>query len=115
MHKLTSKPITIDCFESDDYEDIEVEGGITTGDFFMQTIGYCEELRQKYLETKDVRYWKELVRLLPESWLQTRTWTGNYETLRSMYHQRKNHKLTEWHTFCSWIESLPYAKELICI
>ena len=72
-----------------------------------------EQLRQMYLNTKDVRYWKELVRWLPESWLQTRTWTANYEVLRNIYFQRRGHKLSEWHTFCEWIESLPYAKELI--
>lgn len=56
---------------------------------------------------------KELIRLLPESWLQTRTVTMNYENLLSMYYQRKNHKLTEWHKFCEWISELPNAKELI--
>lgn len=114
MHKLTSNPITIDCFETDDCEDIEVYDGATTGEFFTQVIDHCEQLRQKFLETGDKRYWKELIRLLPESWLQTRTWTANYETLQAIYHQRKCHRLTEWHTFCSWIETLPYAKELIC-
>lgn len=64
-------------------------------------------------ETKDKRYWKELIRLLPESWLQTRTVTMSYKNLLNMYHQRKNHKLSEWHKFCEWIETLPYAKELI--
>jgi hypothetical protein len=72
-----------------------------------------EDLRQKYNETKDKRYWKELIRWLPESWLQTRTITMNYENLRNMYHQREHHKLTEWHSFCHWVEGLPYAKELI--
>ena len=115
MHKLTSKPITLDCFEIDDLNDENLEIGNYNCLKFMynQIIDDCESLRQKYLETKDVRYWKELVRWLPEGWLQTRTWTGNYETLRSMYHQRKNHKLTEWHQFCDFIETLPYAKELI--
>ena len=62
----------------------------------------------------DKRYWKELIRWLPSSWLQTRTWTSNYETIRNMYHQRKNHKLTEWKDdFCSWVETLPYAAEFL--
>ena len=50
---------------------------------------------------------------LPSSYNQMRTCTMNYETLVNIYHARKNHKLTEWHTFCDWIASLPYAKELI--
>lgn len=107
MHKLTSKPITLNCFEIDDWN--KEFDQMIPDDFIPQ----LEILRKKYIETKDVRYWKELVRWLPSGWLQTRTWTGNYETLRSMYHQRKNHKLTEWHQFCDFIETLPYAKEFI--
>ncbi len=122
MHKLTSKPITLDSFELDDYQNIpypkdKQEEGIKSycdDDFIeMCLVPYLEYLRQQYLETKDVKYWKELVRWMPNGYLQMRTWTGNYETLRAMYHQRKNHKLTEWHYFCDVIETLPYAKELI--
>ena len=77
-------------------------------------IDWLESLRQAYLKTKDRRYWKELVRWLPESWLQTRTVTLNYENVRNMYFQRRHHKLTEWsEQFVAWVESLPYAKELI--
>ena len=124
MHKLASTPITLDCFETDDYdpnlscaEDPEREmddlNNIST--FTEDLIMVLENLRQKYLATKDMRYWKELVRWLPESWLQTRTVTMDYENLRSMYFQRKGHKLTEWRdAFIQWVESLPYAKELIC-
>jgi len=122
MHKLSSYPIDIDNFEIEDFNpdlvfwtndngdspvDYEIRDHIEDHMFFL------EKLRQKYLETKDKRYWKELVRWLPEGWLQKRTITLNYETLRSMWGQRHNHKLTEWHTFCKWIESLPYSSELI--
>lgn len=122
MHKLTEKPITFDSFEIGDFYNIPYpkeaqEEGIKSycDDDFVQMclVPYLEYLRQKYLETKDTRYWKELVRWLPNGYLQKRTWTGNYETLRSMYRQRKNHKLIEWHEFCDFIETLPYAKELI--
>ena len=107
MHKLATTPITLECFEIDDYnKDI-------ANDFPYHIICYCEELRQKYLETKDIRYWKELIRWLPESWLQTRTWTANYAVLRQIYHWRKNHKLTEWHQFCDFLLTLPYAQQLI--
>ena len=122
MHKLTSKPITLDCFEIDDFKNIgypkksqrkELKSDIDDDFVQMCLIPYLEYLRQQYLETKDVSYWKELVRWLPEGWLQTRTWTANYETLRSIYNQRRNHKLTEWHTFCDTLLTLPYANEFI--
>ena len=119
MHKLASTPITFDCFEMDDFENLRVYDNepyntdtfIT--DIWDDIIGYCETLRLRYNETKDKRYWKELIRILPEGWLQTRTVTLNYEVLRNIYFQRRYHKLTEWHIFCEWIESLPYGKELI--
>lgn len=113
MHKLASTPITIDCFEMDDFEDCKDDSNVYVSAIWAEGITRLEKLRQKYNETKDKRYWKELIRLLPESWLQTRTVTMNYENLLNMYHQRKNHKLSEWHKFCEWVESLPYAKELI--
>ena len=119
MHKLASTSITFDCFEMDDFENLRVYDNepyntdtfIT--DIWDDIIGYCETLRLRYNETKDKRYWKELIRILPEGWLQTRTVTLNYEVLRNIYFQRRYHKLTEWHIFCEWIESLPYGKELI--
>ena len=111
MHKLATTPITIDCFETDDYEQITF--GVGEVESPQMIINYCEKLRQKYLETKDKRYWKELVRWLPESWLQTRTWTANYEVLRNIAHQRQGHKLTEWQSFIDWVKTLPYANELI--
>ena len=120
MHKLTSKPITLESFEIDDfnpeiiyYEILGAQNDIGMFADFM--IEQLEFLRQKYLETKDKRYWKELVRWLPESWLQKRTWTANYEVLYSIVLQRGHHKLeTEWDKgFIHWCASLPYAKDLI--
>lgn len=115
MHKLASTPITIDCFETDDMvEDLTFNGCTPVSVVWEDLINACEALRKKYLETKDIRYWKELVRVLPEGWLQTRTWTANYAVLRAMYHQRKNHKLLEWETFLTeLIDNLPYSKEFI--
>lgn len=118
MHKLASKPITMDCFEIGDYNgDYAIPEEVTDGMTHPhEIIGYLEYLRQKYLETKDKGYWKELVRWLPEAWLQTRTVTLSYANLRTIYFQRRNHKLTEWsNDFCNWIETLPYAKELIML
>ena len=115
MHKLASTPITMDCFEMDDYEHLDdIMDEKSTTEYWYDFVMYLEELRKAYNDTKDIRYWKELIRLLPESWLQKRTITLDYATLRNQYFQRRNHKLTEWHTYCKWIESLPYAKDLIC-
>lgn len=124
MHKVTSQPITLDCFEIDDYKkdlkcletydsNIEVDYSIVDFEVY-KLINFLENLRQKYLKTKDKRYWKELIRWLPESWLQKRTITMNYENVRNIYFQRRNHKLTEWsESFIKWVESLPYAEDLI--
>lgn len=126
MHKMSSKPITIDCFEIDDLNKHLVWSCENNFPWSIEStmnefIKALEDLRKKYIETKDKRYWKELIRWLPEGWLQTRTVTLNYQVLRQMYFDRRNHKLNEWSgkdnselsNFCSWIESLPYAKELI--
>lgn len=114
MHKLTSKPITEECFETIDYDpSLRLIDDVNLGlrvDCFIDDL---EQLRQKYLETKDKKYWKELVRWLPNGWLQTRTVTMSYANFRNIYFQRKNHKLTEWHEFCELINELPYGKELI--
>lgn len=118
MHKLASTPITEECFEMGDFEDFDLE----TEDMifplkstWVELTSDLEFCRQKYNETKDKRYWKELIRLLPESWLQKRTITMNYENILNMYRQRKHHKLTEWSkSFCDWIKTLPYAEELLC-
>ena len=114
MHKLSSSEITMDCIETDDMKGLSDPEDDKWLKYFTETfIASCEYLRERYLETKDIRYWKELVRFLPEGWLQTRTVTLNYENLRNMYFQRRGHKLTEWQTFRDWEMTLPYAKELI--
>ena len=114
MHKLASTPITLDCFEMGDFTPFIDNFKIDLS--WRTVVSYLEQLRQKYNETKDKRYWKELIRLLPESWLQKRTVTVNYENILNMYRQRKNHKLTEWSkSFCDWVKTLPYAEELICL
>lgn len=122
MHKLASTPITMGCFEDDCNDEnmiSELKVGEHTLTFFSLEeeacfIDWLESLRLAYLETKDKKYWKKLICWLPESWLQTRTITMNYENVRNMYFQRRHHKLTEWsEQFVTWVESLPYAKELI--
>ena len=123
MHKLASTPITIDCFEMDDVSNVEAfENHMTTIGYWKKSlIPYLEALRIKYNETKEKKYWKELLRLLPQSWLYTSIFDCNYETLRNICSWRSNHKLNEWsgkdkqgvQCFMDWASCLPYAKELI--
>ena len=125
MHKLASTPITLDCFETGTFNpDLEyyfyttpyMQGEYinTVGMLADLIIEQLEVLRLKYNETKDKKYWYELVRWLPMGWLQTRTWSANYEILYSIVKQRANHKLEhEWGSFINWCTTLPYAKELI--
>ena len=129
MHKITSKPITLDCFEIDDYNQIvfprEVSDIKNEKIIEEILIPYLEYLRQMYLHTRSKVYWKELIRWLPESWLQTRTVTMDYENLFAICSkgQRRFHKLNEWSgqdnfnlsNFISWARTLPYAQELIFI
>lgn len=105
MHKITSKPFELSDFSTDHMN----QQGI---DSINEVIKVLEELRLQYLETKDKTIWYTIIQLLPSSYNQMRTCTLNYETLVSIYHARKNHKLQEWHTYCDWIEELPYFKEL---
>lgn len=119
MHKMASKPITLDCFEIDDYDN-SIFTNPEEIDYFIQ---FLESLRLKYLATQDKRYWKELIRWLPESWLQTRTVTMDYENFLAMCSrgQRRFHKLNEWSgqddatlpNFIAMSRELPYAQPLI--
>lgn len=121
MHRIANYPITKECFEMDDFADINVSTvmfdkkiSLMTSSFYdLIIIPYLERFRQKYNETKDKRYWKELIRLLPESWLQTRMIDFNYSVIKRIYRDRKNHKLVEWHAFCDWVETLPYFNEFL--
>lgn len=75
-------------------------------DFTIQALNYY---RKKYIETKDKKYWWQLIQLLPSSYNQTRNSMLNYEVLANIYKARRNHKLDEWRDFCDWIETLPYS------
>ena len=109
MHKITSKPIELSDFSLDNFE-IKDEG-IDLEDMFINVISDCELLRAKYLKTKNKKYWRGLIQLLPSSYNQRRTITLNYETLYNIYGSRRNHKLDEWSVgFMKWIESLPYSE-----
>ena len=123
MHKLAAAPITKEMFEFDNGDLILDRYTIQHGgeceiiyeDYYDDIIDMCENLRLKYLETHNKSYWRALVQILPSAFLQTRTVSLSYANLRNIYFQRRNHKLKEWHLFCDWIATLPYAKELIML
>lgn len=106
MHKIHSKPFSIDDFSHD-----HMSGDALA--FMRTTVDKLEEIRLRYLENKSKDDWYDLIQLLPSSYNQLRTCSFNYETLVNIYYARNNHKLAEWHEMCRWIESLPYGKELI--
>ena len=109
MHKIHAKEFTREDFSCDRMD----EGGLAMLD---AVIAYLEAERQKFLADKDNKQsWHNMIQTLPSSYNQMRTVTLNYENLINMYYARRNHKLAEWHVFCDFILSLPYAQELICI
>ncbi len=106
MHKIHSRPFELDDFSHDHL----TETGLK---ILKGLIKELEEIRLRYVAEKKKEDWYDLIQLLPSGYNQMRTCTLNYETLVNIYHARKNHKLEEWHSFCRWIETLPYAGELI--
>ena len=126
MHKIADREFTLDDFSHEhllsmanndagdalflnDANNIRVDGD----GLLCLTINVLNYYRGRYIKTKDKRYWWQMIQILPSSYNQRRTVQLNYAVLRNMYHARKNHKLDCWVTFCNWIETLPYAKELI--
>ena len=106
MHKIHSK-----AFEEEDFSTDHMTE--ETKKHFLDFVAYMEEVRKKFVETKDKTCWYDLIQMLPSSYNQLRTCTLNYETLSNIYYARKNHKLDEWHIMCDWIKTLPYAEEII--
>ena len=106
MHKIHSKPFSMDDFSCDHMTD-------GTKKFMETVVAELENIRLRFKETKSKDDWYDMIQLLPSSYNQMRTCTFNYETLINIYRARKNHNLAEWHTFCDWIETLPYAEQLI--
>lgn len=108
MHRIHSKKFSIEDFSCDQMTE-------DTLAFMGQVITYLEQVRKKYIETKDKKDWYDLIQLLPSSYNQMRTITMNYENAANMYYARRNHKLEEWHVFCRWVEKLPYAADFIMV
>lgn len=121
MHKIHSKEFSLDDFSHEHlienlynverFLDVKEPLGVLRQDI----IPILNFYRERYLETKDKKYWWQMIQLLPSSYNQKRTVQLNYQVLRNIYFARRNHKLDEWIDFCKIIEQLPYGKELICL
>ena len=103
MHKIAEKEFTLDDFSCEHLI------GIAKDDLHGTT-SVLNHFRKLYLQSKDKKYWWQMIQLLPSSYNQRRTVMLNYEVLANIYKSRHNHKLDEWHTFCDLIESLPYSE-----
>ena len=113
MHKIAAKEFALDDFSHDHlFNDAVVYNGYVSTSVLECVIGALNEFRNLFLETKDKRYWWQMIQLLPSSYNQRRTWDMSMETLLSILHQRKNHKLDEWNEFRDvCLEQVPYLKE----
>ena len=115
MHKIADKEFTLDDFSIEHLlNETERHEALNNMDIMQDIIRHLNFSRKMFLETKNKRYWWQLIQLLPASYNQRRTVQLNYEVLLNMYHARKNHKLDEWVEFCKVIEVLPYFK-IICL
>lgn len=120
MHTIAAKEFTLEDFSCEhlmEWEDYESEAKMLKPDrlcnfkfYLMDTISALNNARDLYLQTDDKKYWWQMIQLLPTSYNQKRTIMLNYEVLSNIYKWRRNHKLDEWHTFCDWIEELPYSE-----
>lgn len=124
MHKIHAKEFTLEDFSCEhlikrdgDYWNWDIAAGPESVsaplDILEITIDALNTYREKYIETKDKKYWYQMIQLLPNSYNQKRTVMMNYEVLTNIYHSRKDHKLDEWHVFCDWIKTLPYSVLII--
>lgn len=120
MHKIHAKEFTLDDFShehltdkwSDENELIAYNGEYNNApqDVLEFIIDALNLYRIRYIETNDIKYWYDMIQILPTSYNQRRTVQLNYEVLHNMYHARKSHVLDEWVEFCEWIETLPYSE-----
>lgn len=103
MHKIAAKEFTLEDFSHEHlgYQSIRV---------LKDTIKVMNDFREEFIKDHEKVNWWQMIQLLPSSYNQKRTVMLNYEVLANMYKSRRNHKLDEWHTFCNWIESLPYSE-----
>lgn len=107
MHKIHAKEFTLDDFSHEHLNDESAE-------YLSELVDLLNRYRELFLKDKNKSWWWQMIQLLPSSYNQLRTWDLNYAVLQNIYHARRNHKLDEWHTFCDWIESLPYSDLITC-
>lgn len=110
MHKIHDKEFTIDDFSNEHILKETFTGLVNPTDLLNGIVDALNQNRNLYLQTKDKKYWWQMIQLLPSSYNQKRTVMLNYEVLANMYKSRKSHKLDEWHDFCDWIKTLPYSE-----
>ena len=116
MHKIADREFTFDDFSHEKLinsacmEIQEQHIRVSPMQALATTIECLNSYRDLYLQTKDKKYWWQMIQLLPTSYNQKRTVMLNYEVLANIYKSRRNHKLDEWHTLCDWIEELPYSE-----
>lgn len=103
MHKIQHKEFELDDFSHEHLDKFCIAT-------LSQTIRALNSNRHNFIQSGEKEYWWNMIQLLPSSYNQLRKIELNYEVLHKMYHSRKNHKLDEWHDFCSWIETLPYSE-----
>ena len=112
MHKIHAKEFTIEDFSCEHLKDSfgESHDCFSPLDILYDVITMLNICREDYLKSKSKDDWDQMIQLLPSSYNQKRTVMLNYEVLSNIYKSRKDHKLDEWHTFCHWIEELPYSE-----
>ncbi len=106
MHKIHDKEFVLDDFSHEHLESFDRK--FNGYDVLNSVVNSLNSARDAFLSTNDKKYWWQMIQLLPTSYNQRRTVMLNYEVLTNIYYTRRNHKLDEWHTFCDWIEELPY-------
>lgn len=109
MHKIQEKEFTLDDFSIEHLDD-DRSAELSNVEWLEHLIHHLNRDRRRFIETKDKKYWWQMIQLLPSSYNQTRNVMLNYEVLFNIYHSRKNHKLDEWIEFCKWIKTLPYSE-----
>lgn len=109
MHKIHAEEFTLADFSIEHLDD-DRSGAVSNAEWLEYLIHHLNRDRRRFIETKDKKYWWQMIQLLPSSYNQTRNVMLNYEVLANIYHSRKNHKLDEWRDFCKWIEEkVPYS------
>lgn len=110
MHKIHAKEFTLDDFSHEHILEETFTGLVNPTALLNGIIDALNQNRKLYLQTKDKKYWWQMIQIIPSSYNQKRTVMLNYEVLANIYKSRKNHKLDEWHDFCDWIKTLPYSE-----